>query len=258
MGTADKLGVAALGVYDQSIRLGIPLKQVDFVLIELGFGYNAVMAVEGGKVIDGLGGTSSLVGFLTSGPLDAEVVTAGRSWERIDVFHGGLRDLCMLPSLEEMFKSAASGSKACRIGIKAFLEGLVKAVAAMLQSFNGEPRKILISGRYSRIGSIYGMVREALKIFGIPVRRVGFLKGAKEAKEAAQGYAIIAEGLNGGYFKDLVKRMRVDRACGTVMDWVYHPRLRLAKEKLREAYIGSVINPKLCKNDVLTLQSHTY
>jgi predicted butyrate kinase (DUF1464 family) len=48
MGTADKMAVAVLGVYDQSRRLKVPYSEVSFILVEVGFGYNAVVGVEGG------------------------------------------------------------------------------------------------------------------------------------------------------------------------------------------------------------------
>ncbi len=246
MGTADKLAVAALGVYDQSRRLGIGFEEVSFVLVELGFGYNAVIAVENGKVIDGEGGASSGIGFLTSGPLDAEVVVAGRNWSRVDVFHGGVADICRANSLAEAVDKARWGDERCRNAVKAYIEGVVKSVARILMSFESRPREIMLSGRYSRDEAIRKLVADALARFNIPIRRIGLLEGARVSKEAAQGYAIIAEGLYGGYFNELVKHMEIDRACGTTLSWVYHPRAIPARERVLKTYLSSVVEPKLC------------
>jgi len=250
MGTADKLAVAALAVYDQSTRLGIDYEETSFVLVEMGFGYNAVLAIEGGKVIDGLGGTASSIGFLTSGPLDAEVVVVSRRWSRVDVFHGGVVDMCSVDSLEKAFEKALSGDETCLTAVNSYVEGIVKSVASILQSFSSKPKEIVVSGRYARSDIVYESVAEKLKKFGIPVRRVGMLRGAKRSKEAAQGYAIIGEGLLGGVFHRLVKHMEIDRACGTVLSWVVHPRARDAKQRVLSAYLESVSKPKLCEEEL--------
>ncbi len=250
MGTADKLAVAVLGVYDQSRRLGISYSETSFILLELGYGYNAAIAVEGGKVIDGEGGTVSSMGFLTSGPLDAEVAVAGRRWSRVDVFHGGVVDLCRSSSLEEAVEKHLSGDEACTTAVEAYLEGVVKSVASVLTSFSSRPREILLSGRYSRSETIRSIVEEKLKRFGIPIRRIGLLEGARISKEAAQGYAMIAEGLSGGYFEKLIKHMEIDRACGTTLSWLIHPRLREARERVLRAYLESVASPRLCNEKI--------
>ncbi|HDJ04610.1 MAG TPA: DUF1464 domain-containing protein, partial [Candidatus Bathyarchaeota archaeon] len=80
-----------------------------------------------------------------------------------------------------------------------------------------------------------------------PVRSLGNLPGAEASKEAAQGYAIVGDGVAGGSFRNLIEHMRVTEARGTVLDWVFHPRLRSAKEWLTKAYVESVRNPKLLK-----------
>ena len=42
-----------------------------------------------------------------------------------------------------------------------------------------------------------------------------------QAKQGAQGAAIIADGLAGGEHKDLVERLRIRHASGTVLDHLY-------------------------------------
>ena len=101
------------------------------------------------------------------------------------------------------------------------------------------PREILLSGRLTRYREVYGELSDSLgKI--LPVRRIKGLKGASISKEAGQGYAMIAEGLANGYFKNLVKHVGIDQARGTVMNWVYHPRLVKARERLLSAYKASL------------------
>lgn len=89
IGTVDKMCIGVLGAYDQSQRLGIPYSEVSFVLVEMGFGYNAILGVGGGKIVDGIGGTTGGIGFLSAGSLDLELVQLVKNWDKSDVFTGG-------------------------------------------------------------------------------------------------------------------------------------------------------------------------
>jgi len=127
--------------------------------------------------------------------------------------------------------------------MESMLEGLEKTVRSLTSSVK-EPREILLSGRYARHERLRNLVCERLGE-AAPVRQLNNLPGAKISKEAAQGYAIIGEGIAGGVFSDLIKHMRIDEARGTVLNWVFHPRLKNAKEKLLKTYIETVREPKL-------------
>ncbi len=73
MGTADKLCAVALGIFDQSRRLNLDYDATSFIYVELGGAFTAVIAVENGKVVDGLGGTSGPLGYLALGAMDGEL-----------------------------------------------------------------------------------------------------------------------------------------------------------------------------------------
>lgn len=57
MGTPDKLCVAVAGIVDQARRLGINYNETSFVVAEIGFAFDAFIAVNGGQIVDGIGGT---------------------------------------------------------------------------------------------------------------------------------------------------------------------------------------------------------
>jgi len=233
MGTADKLAATVLGIYDESRRLGIDYSEVSFIYVELGFGYNAVIGVEGGRVVDGLGGTLVPMGFLTIGPVDTELVVAGRSWSRSDVFHGGVSDVCGVGSIEELISRLGSGE--CLDAFKAMIDSVIRAVHSIKATSVKEPKEVLLSGRLVRYGEVRKAIEEGLK--GIaPIRRVSGLDGASVSKEAAQGYALIAEGLAGGYFSDLVSHVGIREARGTLGDYLYHPKLKGLRDRLVRAY----------------------
>ncbi|MGH7675431.1 MAG: DUF1464 family protein, partial [Gemmatimonadales bacterium] len=73
MGTADKVAAAALAIDQQARRAGRPLEEVSLVLLEMGGAFTAVLAVAGGRIVDGVGGTAGPLGFRAAGALDGEV-----------------------------------------------------------------------------------------------------------------------------------------------------------------------------------------
>jgi len=243
MGTADKMAVTALGVFDQSVRYGLEYKETNFILVELGFGYNAAIAVDKGMIVDGLGGTLIQTGFLSIGFIDGEISVMGREWIRSDVFHGGVADICGVLSLEDALNRYEQGEEPYALAIESMLEGVEKAVRSLTSSVR-KPREIVLSGRHSRHPKFRRLVEERLERIA-PVRSLGMLPGARISKEAAQGYAMIGEGIYGGEFSDLIKHMQIIDARGTVLSWVFHPRLKAAKENLLRTYIETVKNPKL-------------
>jgi len=244
MGTADKLAVTALAIYDESRRLGIKYGETKFILVELGFGYNAVIAVDGGKVVDGYGGTLTRMGFMTIGAIDAEVVVAGRFWRRSDVFYGGVSTLCNEHDPEKALERA-SIDELCNAGFTSMMESIEHHVRGMLSSVK-DPHEIILSGRLSRIPKIYDDLRKRLSDVA-PIVRIRGLDGARLSKEAAQGYAILGEGIAGGYFKDLVKIMEIMMAKGTTLSWVYHPRVREVRRKLEQTCMKVIKRKEVCK-----------
>ncbi len=233
IGTADKMCIAVLGVYDQSREYGVEYSQVSFILVEMGFGYNAIIGVENGRIVDGIGGTTGGPGFLTAGALDFELVQLVEKWEKADVFSGGGSIVSGRINPEEMIKNLKEDEK-CTVAWKAMLESIVKGVSSIKVSVP-KPKEILISGRLTRIEGVEEELRSKLSAFA-PIRRIGWVKGAKKVKEAAQGYAIVADGLAGGPFKELIEWMKIKEAKGTALDYIYHPKGVKASEKLKSAY----------------------
>jgi predicted butyrate kinase (DUF1464 family) len=110
----------------------------------------------------------------------------------------------------------------------------VKTISMVKTSLR-KPREIILSGRLTRNPFIYEDIEKHLTPI-LPVRKLNPLPGARISKEAGQGYAIIGEGLAGGYFQKLIKHTRITEASGTALDWVMHPNLKKAQMRLHEAY----------------------
>jgi predicted butyrate kinase (DUF1464 family) len=202
IGTADKVAAAALAVVDQSERLRCPPGDTSFIMLELGGAFTAALAIQGGQVVDGLGGSSGPLGWRSAGAWDAEVAYLAGTVTKEMIFRGGARD------------AAGRGDDGARTGYAAFVEGALKAVRALLVAAPA-PREILLSGRALEEPGMEDRLRSGLA--GIaPIRRLqGF---ARVAKSSAQGAAILADGLAGGRWAPLVETMRIRAASGTVLD----------------------------------------
>ena len=93
LGTADKVASAALCIADQSRRLDVEFAETSFVMLELGGAFSAALAVDGGRIVDGLGGSAGPIGARACGALDAEVAyLLGAALSKRTVFSGGALD----------------------------------------------------------------------------------------------------------------------------------------------------------------------
>ena len=187
LGTADKVASAALCIADQADRLGIGFADASFVMLELGGAFSAALAVDGGRIVDGLGGSSGPIGGRACGAMDGEVAyLLGGALSKRTVFSGGALD----------------GDD----GWLALEEGAAKAALAMTVSVRA-PREILVTGRHAT---------DVLDGLGARLAHVAPVRPAENA--AARGAAILADGLAGGRYAPLVERLGLRDASGTVLD----------------------------------------
>ena len=216
LGTADKVCSAALCIEDQAARLGLAYEQTSFIMLELGGGFSAALAVDGGQIVDGLGGSCTPIGARSCGALDAEVAyLLGAALSKETVFSGGA-----LNPRGELDLSASGALEALRDdprhreGWLALEEAAAKAALALTASVP-EPREILVAGRLAGASGLVDALSERLA--GVaPVSAASAL--GSRAKTAAQGAALLADGLAGGHHAPLVERLRLHEASGTALD----------------------------------------
>jgi predicted butyrate kinase (DUF1464 family) len=218
MGTADKVCAVALGLYDQARKFDISYDETSFLYVELGGAFSAIIAVDGGTIVDGMGGTSGSLGYLAAGAMDGEVAYLLGDFPKGTLGSGGVAYVAGNPDASpERLVTQAITDRQCSLAWDAFAESLIKGVASLM-TVVPSPMEILLSGRLCRIPPILQRVEESLTPFA-PVRRVqGF---ARTAKEAAQGAALIAEGLAGGKNEGLIRAMGLLEAKGSVLDHLY-------------------------------------
>jgi len=212
LGTADKLCVATLAI----AQLGREwTRDGPICVIELGTSFSAALVVnERGEIIDGAGGTAGPLGWQSAGAWDGEVAYLLGPLRKGDLFRGGSAVIA-----DEELRRAA------------FIESLVKVVAGLCGLHEASDRfeAIVLSGRLfasepTFVESLH--LTETLAPFARSEYAVVALESLEGAtvKEAAQGAAIIADGLAGGRFAATVESLKLREATGTVLDWLVHPR----------------------------------
>jgi predicted butyrate kinase (DUF1464 family) len=202
LGTADKLCAVVLGMRDYCARRRCTSAEASFVLLELGGGFTAAVAVEHGQVVDGIGGTSGPIGWRAAGALDGEVAFLAGSVSKAALFQGGVSSLI----------ERDPGRRAA--AVQAYLEGAGKAVR-QLRCSAPSADEVLLSGRMAAKPELREWLSTELRDIGAVRLLEGF---ASTAKQGAQGAALLADGLAGGPNQELVDRLRIREAKGTVLD----------------------------------------
>lgn len=195
LGTPDKLCVAALALRQHGEATGVPLAGATFAVIEVGTAFTAILVVAGGQLVDAAAGTRGPVGLGSSGAWDGEVAYALSPLTKADLFRGGLHSM---------------GPE----GPAAFRESLIKHLAGVKAVTPFET--VYLSGKGLGDPGVARMVREGACPFGGPVELTS-LPGAR-VKHAAQGAALLADGLAGGRHADLVESLELRGALGTIGD----------------------------------------
>ncbi len=170
LGTPDKLCVAALALATRPAGSAC--------VVELGSAFTACIVIDDGRVVDGLGGTSGPCGWGSGGAWDGELAYLLSPLRKVDLFTGG-----------------ASSVPDAVLARRWFQEELVRAVAGRRAVTPFE--EIVLSGRLLEIEpALTTNVAAALGELA-SVARLGSLPGAW-VKHAAQGAAVLADGLAGG------------------------------------------------------------
>lgn len=202
MGTPDKICVTALAIERTASRTGRAFDDLDLLVVEIGSTFSAVLAVSRGKIVDARAGSFGPVGPGAAGALDGELAYLCGSLSKDDLFAGGVgRD--------------PSDGSALRLR-----ESLVQAAGALTAVTPA--REVVLQAHGLGEHPIVREIENDLGRFG-PVTRLESLPGSR-LKQAAQGAALVADGLAGGRHRDLVEHLELAGASGSVLDHLRHPR----------------------------------
>lgn len=207
LGTADKLCSAVLAVAKFSEEEEIT--KLNFILAEIGEGFSAFIAVKNGRIVDGMGGSSSFPGYSSLGAMDAELAYLIGEFPKRLIFSGGVR------SFAEDWKMNESEK------FNILSEFVLKGLRAMEVSTNAD--FYVLSGKFAP---------DVLKRLRNEEKEVKILGGFGKGKQSAQGAAIIANAIAGGEFKEIVEYMRILEAKGTLLDYITSDLMDYVKKGL--------------------------
>jgi predicted butyrate kinase (DUF1464 family) len=231
MGTADKVCAAALAIREHAARHGCREREASFILLELGGAFTAALAVLNGQIVDGIAGSAGPLGARAAGALDGEVAFLAGSISKRMVFEGGAASIAGQPDGDPM-ELFASKTAAGALAFEAYVESAVKAVAAAAVSLRdgqaSDPaartftvREVILSGRFAGVSAVRDELTRRLARFD-GASAVECLAGfTAKAKHAAQGAALVADGLAGGSFAPIVDALGIREARGTLLDHLH-------------------------------------
>ncbi len=205
LGTPDKLCATALALWNLSDGTLPSLRQQSFCLVEMGSAFTACIVVKKGQIVDGVGGTCGPMGGRSSGAWDGEVAYLYSPLKKQDLFNGGI-----------------DGSHPPEDAVLAYTESIVKCVAG-LQAVHGFDEIVLSGSEAFRKNGPIILVKPRLR----KLAHVTPIHGIKKAKlkHAAQGAALLADGLCNGSHKHLITCLGIRESSGTVLDWIDRNRI---------------------------------
>lgn len=202
LGTADKLCVVALTLAEHCTNQ----TQSTFCLVELGSAFTSCLLVQEGKIVDGICGSAGIPGEKSPGAWDGELAYLLSPLTKQDLFIGGL-NYC-----------SNDKDRTCW-----FLESLHKAIAG-LKTIAPFSNVVLSGGMVEHHPELVATLKKELSNWGI-VDGLPSLTGAW-VKHAAQGAALLADGLAGGKFSSIVESLEIRHGQGSIFDYLLHPRAR--------------------------------
>jgi len=213
LGTADKVCAAAYAIVDKARRRGIAVGETAMVLLELGGAFSAALAIEGGQIVDGMGGSSGPLGVRAAGAWDGELAyLLAPELSKRTLYTGGALDPA--GALETTDLASLWSSPAHTDGWAALIEGAAKAVRGLQVSVPA-PHEIVVSGRLARLPELVAALGSSLRDIA-PV--VTLIPG--RASSAAYGGALLADALAGGPNSALADVLRLRESAGTALDHV--------------------------------------
>ncbi len=197
-------------------------------MVEIGYGFTAVLAIENGQIIDGIGG-SNIMGFRACGSLDGELAYLIKTIQKKNIYKGGVAYISGYSnlSLKEITLLAKKDNQT-KLALKAYLSSVKKAVFGISSSFTSKDKikEVLLAGRGSDLVYFREKMIRGLKDVA-PVRTMKSF--SQISKRAAQGAAFIANGILGGRFEPIIDNLKIKEATGSILDDIFIP---FEKEKL--------------------------
>lgn len=195
LGTPDKVAVAAFALRVELDRSGGDPAKVSFAVVEVGTVFTSILVVEKGQIVAAAAGTRGPLGLRSGGAWDGESAYVLSPLSKHDLFEGGASEL------------GVHGPSAIARSVTYHLAGLASRT---------NYRRIWLSGSGLSQPDVCSLLMDTCAAVA-PVEVLQPWPGVW-VKIAAQGAALLADGLAGGPHQDLVQCLRLREASGTILD----------------------------------------
>ena len=216
MGTPDKVCSVVVALKALSERGGLDYDECCFVLVEAGSAFTAVIGVQYGKIVDGIGGTEGCMGFRARGGMDAELCYLIKDFQKEFLYRGGFRDVIRKWTDHVQVDQEFLNVQTNRNGWRGLIEETAKDLISVALSC--VPDYVVLSGSLAAnplfVTHLQKMTEKLLPLEFFSLSQVYKVKGA------ALGAAYLADGIRGGENAALVNILELKRASGTCIDYL--------------------------------------
>ena len=216
MGTPDKVCSVAVALKTLSERRNLTYDECCFVLVEAGSAFTAVIGVQFGKIVDGIGGAEGCMGYRARGGMDGELCYLVKDFQKDSIYRGGFLDiigtLIEPPLVDQKFLEDQKHKK----GWKGLVEETAKDMISV--SLSCTPDYVMLSGSLAA-NPVFHTTLQKMTDRSLPIQFISLPQFYK-VKETALGAAYIADGIRGGENEPLVDILELREASGTCLDYI--------------------------------------
>ncbi|MFX0197288.1 MAG: DUF1464 family protein [Candidatus Hodarchaeota archaeon] len=216
MGTPDKVCSVAVALKTLSEQRTLTYDECCFILVEAGSAFTAVIGIQFGKIVDGIGGTEGCMGYRARGGMDGELCYLVKDFQKDSIYRGGFLDIIgkMIepPLIDQKFLENQKHRK----GWKGLVEETAKDIISV--SLSCTPDYVILSGNLAA-NPIFHTTLQKMTNRSLPIQFIS-LPQFYEVKETALGAAYIADGIKGGENELLVDILELREAFGTCLDYI--------------------------------------
>lgn len=216
MGTPDKVCSVAVALKTISERSNLTYNECSFILVEAGSAFTAVIGVQNGKIVDGIGGAEGCMGYRARGGMDGELCYLIKDFQKDSLYRGGFLDIIGTfidpPSIDQRFLENQKHNK----GWKGLVEETAKDMISV--SLSCTPDFVVLSGSLAA-NPVFHTTLQKMTERSLPIQFIS-LPQFYTVKETALGAAYIADGIRGGENAPLVDILELREASGTCLDYI--------------------------------------
>ena len=240
LGSADKLAVVVSILHSLIAKTQASLESISCIILEIGAGFSAIIAVEKGQIVDAIGGTN-ILGMQSPGALDGEVAYLLHDVEKKDIYSGGFQEISGLTEnwdhflqkigdkeLSDQFNKNVNLQLACEVFIDQISRSLHQIQLSFKQECSLETVPIYLSGRMVENPVINSTIQQLTHPFG----EIHTLSKMGISKNAAQGSAFIADGLLCHFTQQqnlnyrIIHHLGIIEASGSILDALFFPKIK--------------------------------